>query len=83
MCVGCRRRGGKASLLRVVRAPDGSVAVDRPATAAGRGAYVHPEPECVEAAFTRDALLRAVRAGVGADGAARLRDVIEQESRSD
>ncbi|ANS77414.1 putative nucleic-acid-binding protein implicated in transcription termination [Serinicoccus hydrothermalis] len=27
----------------------------------GRGAYVHPDPECLEAAITRRALLRALR----------------------
>ena len=81
MCVGCRRRDAKASLLRVVRAPDGSVGPDRGGSAPGRGAYVHRDPGCVEAAFARDALRRALRAGGGADGTARLRDVIEQESR--
>jgi predicted RNA-binding protein YlxR (DUF448 family) len=82
MCVGCRRRGGKGSLVRVVRAADGSAVVDRGGTAPGRGAYVHADPACVEAAFARGALLRALRAGVGSDGAARLRGMIEQETRS-
>ncbi len=63
MCVGCRRRAAKAALLRVVRAADGSVGrgsigARRP----GRGAYVHRDPGCVEAAFARGAL-RASAAG--------------------
>ena len=81
MCVGCRGRGEKASLLRVVRAPEGTVAVDPSGMTPGRGAYVHPDPVCVKAAFERGAVVRALRTGVGADGAARLRDVIEQELR--
>jgi predicted RNA-binding protein YlxR (DUF448 family) len=59
------------------------VAVDHPGTAPGRGAYVHADPRCVEAAFVRDALMRALRADVRSDGADRLRGMIEQETRSD
>ncbi len=81
-CVGCRQRTRKSALLRVVRTTDGGVLVDPAGSAPGRGAYVHRDPRCVEAAFARDALTRALRAGGRRDGADRLRDVIEQELRS-
>ncbi|MEP6477221.1 MAG: YlxR family protein [Actinomycetota bacterium] len=81
-CVGCRRRAPKALLLRIVRTSQNSLLVDPSGSAPGRGAYVHPDPGCVEAAFAREGLARALRAGARRDGADRLRDVIEQELRS-
>lgn len=83
MCVGCRARAEKDALVRLVRGADGAVDVDRSGSAPGRGAYVHRDPGCVEAATARDGVARALRAGVGTDRAARLRDMIEQELRSD
>jgi predicted RNA-binding protein YlxR (DUF448 family) len=82
MCVGCGGRDGKPALVRVVRSPGGDVAVDPTGSAPGRGAYLHPVASCVEVAVARGSLARALRAGVAADGAARLRDEIERETRS-
>jgi predicted RNA-binding protein YlxR (DUF448 family) len=82
-CAGCRATAAKGSLLRVVRSADGSVVVDPPGAAPGRGAYVHRDRACADAAFARGGLLRALRAGVDVDGAARLRATIEQELRRD
>ena len=79
MCVGCRRSADKASLLRIVRRPDGSVAPDPSGSAAGRGAYVHQDPACVAGAVERGTVVRALRAGGDVDGAARLLSMIEQE----
>jgi predicted RNA-binding protein YlxR (DUF448 family) len=81
-CVGCRRTGAKRELLRVVRAPDGSVAVDPTGKAPGRGAYVHPDPGCVDAATARGGLWRVLRAGADPDAAARLRRDIEGAIRA-
>jgi len=39
-CVACRTTRDKRDLLRVVRAPDGSVSFDASGKAAGRGAYL-------------------------------------------
>ena len=46
--------------MRIARAPDGSVVVDRAGGSEGRGAYVCPEPECIERARRR--LAGALRA---------------------
>lgn len=78
-CVGCRGKGGKRDLVRVVRAPDGKVKVDPAGRAPGRGAYVHRDPACVDLALGRGALARALRTGLDADGAARLKADIERE----
>ena len=58
-CVGCRRVRPKNELVRVVRAPDGSVVVDRRSVAPGRGAYVCPDPACMKRA--RGRLIGALR----------------------
>ena len=78
-CVGCRERGDKRELLRIVRAPDGDVRVDRGGKAPGRGAYVHREASCLHAALSRGVLARALRSGLPAQEAARLKADIEQE----
>ncbi|HZN43301.1 MAG TPA: YlxR family protein [Actinomycetota bacterium] len=76
-CVGCRRRAPKAELLRVARTPEG-VRVDRFATAPGRGAFVHRDPECVRSALGKGALARALRTGLGERELATLRNEIEE-----
>ena len=59
-CVGCRTRVAKIDLLRVVAVP-GTIAVDPRGRLPGRGAYVHPDPACVELAERRKAFPRALR----------------------
>ena len=78
-CVGCRDRAGKRELLRVVRSPDGGLRPDPGGSAPGRGAYVHRAVACVDAAIQRGSLARALRTGLDAEGAARLRADIERE----
>jgi len=78
-CVACRGKAAKRDLLRVVRAPDGTVRIDPGGKAPGRGAYVHRDAACAEVATKRGALARALRTGLDADGAARLRADIERE----
>jgi predicted RNA-binding protein YlxR (DUF448 family) len=78
-CVGCRESAGKRSLLRLVRSSDGVVRCDPTGSAPGRGAYVHRRATCVDAALARGALERALRTGLDAGGAARLRTDIERE----
>jgi predicted RNA-binding protein YlxR (DUF448 family) len=78
-CVGCRQKATKRSLLRVVRSDNGMVRPDPSGSAGGRGAYVHRDPACVEFAMRRGAMARALRAGLKAEEAARLRSDIDEE----
>lgn len=41
-CVGCNAQKPKKELVRVVRAPDGTISVDLTGKKAGRGAYLCP-----------------------------------------
>lgn len=63
-CVGCRQEAGKRALVRVVRGADGTAYVDPGGRAHGRGAYLHADAGCVEAARKRRALERALKAQV-------------------
>lgn len=59
-CVGCRERAAKGDLLRVALV-EGRCVPDRRGTLPGRGAYVHPEPRCLDLAVRRRAFPRAFR----------------------
>ena len=60
MCVGCREMKPKASLLRVVKPQEGDAHIDRTGKAAGRGAYVCDNIECLKKAEKIRALDRAL-----------------------
>ena len=60
MCVGCREMKPKMELLRVVKPQDGDARIDRSGKAAGRGAYVCDNIECLQKAEKIRALERAL-----------------------
>ncbi|HLN79143.1 MAG TPA: YlxR family protein [Nocardioidaceae bacterium] len=79
-CIGCRLRASKQDLLRVVArgSDDGLTVVPDPgARAPGRGAYIHPTPECLELATRRRAFVRALRVRGGL-GESLLRDYVQR-----
>ena len=47
-CMGCRERKNKRDMIRVVRQTDGTVSLDFSGKLNGRGAYVCPDPECLQ-----------------------------------
>jgi predicted RNA-binding protein YlxR (DUF448 family) len=63
-CVGCRGEAAKAGLIRIVRGPEGVVAVDKTGHAEGRGAYVHNDPECMNLARKKKSLERALKGSI-------------------
>ncbi|WP_208983501.1 YlxR family protein [Geodermatophilus obscurus] len=58
--MGCRKRAPVTDLLRVV-ARDGTLVPDPRRRLPGRGASLHPTPECLRTAERRRAFLRALR----------------------
>ena len=52
-CIGCNTTTNKRELVRVVRQPEGGVVADPTGKKAGRGAYVHQQPECWELALKK------------------------------
>lgn len=81
-CIGCRKRELAVELLRVV-AVDGNgecaVTVDPARKLPGRGAWLHPEQECLDAAIRRRAFVRALRI----TGSPDMTAVIEHVSAAD
>ena len=60
-CVTCRELLDRQQLLRVIRLPDGSLALD---AGMGRSAYLCPRQECLSEAKRRRKLQRALRCQV-------------------
>ncbi|WP_307828181.1 YlxR family protein [Nocardioides sp. SYSU D00038] len=71
--MGCRERAARSELLRVTAGsdPDGRPAAvpDPTSTAPGRGAHLHPTPECYDLAVRRKAFGRALRVPTGLSSA--------------
>lgn len=59
-CVGCRQRGSRSELLRVI-AQNQVLIADPKAVMPGRGAWLHENRKCLEQAVTRRAFNRALR----------------------
>ncbi|WP_431921969.1 YlxR family protein [Amycolatopsis tucumanensis] len=75
-CVGCKKRAPVGELLRVV-ALDGRLVADTRRRLPGRGAWLHPGPECLAKAERRRAFPRALRVH-GTLDAAELREHLGQ-----
>jgi predicted RNA-binding protein YlxR (DUF448 family) len=85
-CVGCRERAAVDELLRVVAvevAEGWEVLPDPRRRAPGRGAHLHPTPDCLALALKRRAFARALRipSGSRASGAGLRTGRLEQEVR--
>jgi len=82
-CVGCRTRQRSVDLLRIV-AVDGVLHPDPRHRLPGRGAWLHPDLGCLEAAERRRAFGRALRL-TGQPDSTKVRALLtspEPESRS-
>ncbi|TXR55814.1 YlxR family protein [Quadrisphaera setariae] len=81
-CVGCRQRGDRSRLLRVVADRSGGPSVllpDPGARLPGRGAWLHPEPACLDLAERRRAFPRALRLPGPIDAGA-VREHLQQQA---
>ncbi len=65
-CAVCRSVRPKRSMTRVVRAPDGTVALDPGGRAEGRGTYICDDPACREPSRLAGAVNKALRVTVPA-----------------
>ena len=59
MCLGCREMKPKREMARIVRSPEGAIALDRVGRAPGRGAYICHDPECLKKAMKANLLAKA------------------------
>jgi|FLYL01.1.fsa_nt_gi predicted RNA-binding protein YlxR (DUF448 family) len=73
-CAACRATGDKRSLVRIVRTPEGRVAVDETGKRNGRGAYLCARRECWDLALRKDRLNRALRTSMSPEDRRALQD---------
>ena len=59
-CMGCRERKNKRDMIRVVRETNGNVSLDFSGKLNGRGAYICPDPECLNKARKAKSLDRSL-----------------------
>lgn len=60
-CVGCGTESPKKGLVRIVRNPEGRLFVDATGRAPGRGAYLCPDPKCLQEARKKKALSKCLK----------------------
>ena len=60
----CRTERSKRDLVRVVRSGSGELKVDARGKAPGRGAYLCPDPACLERGLAEGSLARALSVGI-------------------
>jgi len=58
-CLGCREMKAKRELIRIVRSPEGEIALDFHGKKPGRGAYLCSDPQCLKRIRKSKALERA------------------------
>ena len=63
-CAGCGEQKPKGELIRVVRRPDGTVALDATGRQNGRGAYLCPKKACLAKARRSGRIARGLSVSV-------------------
>ena len=76
-CMGCRERKPKKELIRVVRGTDGTVSLDFGGKAPGRGAYICPDPQCLQKAMKSKSLDRSLEVTIPQEVYERLQKEME------
>ena len=66
-CLGCREHKPKNELIRLVRSPEGEIALDFRGKKPGRGAYLCPDPACLAKVKKSRALERALEISIPAE----------------
>ena len=77
----CRKVRAKRELVRVVRSPAGELSVDLRGKVAGRGAYLDPDPACLDKGLRDGAIARALEIVIAPDVADRLRSEMDDAAK--
>lgn len=76
-CTGCNEQKPKKELVRVVRSPQGEIALDRVGKMPGRGAYLCSSAQCLAKARKAKRLERALDAQIPPEVYERIEQEIE------
>ena len=79
-CVGCQTSRPKRELIRIVRSPQGEVEIDRTGKKSGRGAYICPQPACLEQACRQHQIERALRVKISPAVIDQLKQVLNEQN---
>lgn len=80
-CIGCGETHNKKEMVRIVRSPEGEVSLDRSGKKPGRGAYVCPNPACIEKAFQSKSLEKSLQVKVPPETKEALLAELSHENR--
>lgn len=81
-CVACQEKRAKKELVRVVRTPQGEVAVDPTGKKAGRGAYICLRRECLRKALKGKRLEKNLEHPLSAAVVDELTAMVEERERT-
>ena len=81
-CVVCRTVRPRRALVRIVRTPEGAVALDETGKRSGRGAYLCRQRSCLETALKQQHLQRALKAPLTDEAESELREYAKQLDQS-
>lgn len=76
MCNGCMEMKPKKELIRIVKSPEGIVAVDLLGKKPGRGAYICKNKECLEKAYKSKRLNKNLETNINEEIYTQLREEI-------
>lgn len=71
-CVACHEVKNKREMVRIVRLPDGKVAIDPSGRLSGRGAYICSSPDCWQACLSGNKLDYVLKIKIAPDERDRL-----------
>lgn len=77
MCVSCRNLFDKGNLIRIVRTPQGEVIADPTGKAAGRGAYLCKDPECMKRCVKSKLLNKVFKSPVSDEAYRKIAELYE------
>lgn len=77
-CIGCGEVKNKKELIRIVRTPEAEVLVDLTGKKSGRGAYICPNPDCLEQAVKGNKLAYKLDTEILADDKKRLSEELKK-----
>ena len=81
-CMGCNEKKPKPDLLRVVRAPDGSVSLDFTGKKSGRGAYICRDMNCLRKAVKTRRLSRSLECEIPDEVFAAMEEKLSQHAEN-
>ncbi len=79
VCIGCQERKPKKELVRIVRTPEGKVALDLTGKKPGRGAYICQLESCLKKAIKGKRLEKNLQMPISNDLVADLTESIEKK----